>query len=1733
MRLKKTGFKLLLLLLFISISPFITKAATFSFNKLYKGTGSSYGLNTQSIVGLSPIAGTSIQFYQAGAQFSGNSINGTLTYYDNNNQLQTIYGNLNRQDKSGNVSQSFYFIVSNAAYTSFTGEAYLFIVPGKESVYSTGATVTTSSDPMAAALNAVVASLNSISLSSASGTDGQTVCKSSAITNITYTTTGATGATFSGLPTGVTGSWASNRVTISGTPSVTGTFNYTVKLTGGSGSGTSTGSITVNPTNTVSLSSAAGTDAQTPNVNSAITNITYTTTGATGASVTGLPAGVTGSWSSNTYTISGTPTASGTFNYTITLTGGCGVVTKTGSITVNPAGSNSIVLSSALGTDAQSFCNGSALTNITYNITGATGATFTGLPTGVTGTWSSNVITITGTPSVTGTFNYTITLTGGVGTVKKTGSIVVSANNTIALSSASGTDAQTPIVGNAITDITYSTTGATGATVTGLPTGVTGSWSSDVFTITGTPTGSVSNTTVYNYTITLTGGCGVVTKAGHIDVNPAGSNTIVLSSATGTDAQTICSNSSITNITYSTTGATGATITGLPAGITGAWASNVVTITGTPSATITSSTTYSYKVSLTGGIGTVETNGTITINPASVAGTIGGSTSICSNNATNTTALSLTGSAGTIQWRSSTDNSNYYDIAGANSSTYNATNVTVTTYYNAAVTNNSCSTVTSGTVSITVVPASVAGSIAGGNVSVCSGSSNSTTLTLSGYTGTIQWQSSTNNSTFTNITGATSATYTASNVNTTTYYRAVVINGACSSDITSSVSITASQCIVANPDNNSTSVKVPVSGNVSTNDKISSGTNYGTPAPLTSNPTGATITINEVTGNYTFTGILPGKYSYYIPVCASGQTTGCVTSLLQITVLDPTIPNNAPVANSDLATTNLNTAVTTTILSNDKSGNIGTILNPSSVSIVLQPLNGTVVVNTNGSLTYTPTNGFTGTDSLLYNICDNATPANCATTYVYYTVLASGAASETTAADDYAYVSNNKTGTASVSGNVLTNDKNTANSALTASIITTPTATQGKITFNTDGTFTFVPTLGFSGPVDVVYNACTSDITPSCAKATLHIIVNPPPTINPDFNSTNVNTPVPGSINTNDVIPAGTNYGTPSPSSKNPTGATLTLNATTGTYTFTASKPGKYIYMISVCAASQTTGCPLSPLEITVLDPNRTDNPPVANNDYSTTQLNTPVTTLILSNDKPGNKNTVLDVTSITINTNPKNGTAKTDIKSITTASQSTKSNSTTVHIGSIIYTPNTDFAGLDSLVYTVCDNASPSNCEVATVYYTISTSSVTNVLVANDDYNSSINRTPATGNVLTNDDYGGATLTAALVTGPTASQGILVFNADGTYIFTPTLGFSGPVDIIYQACSGTTCVNATLHILVQLFPPDPPVVKNATYVAGNSSNPINVKSLVTSTPTGTTLKWCDPTGTTCTSTPPLIPNTPGTYIWCVKSVDSVTLLSSTCAMDTVIIIAPYSIMDISKSATSVKLNPDGSSLVTFVMKATNKTDASLDSVYIKDDLSKTFNTTKGITVYSLDVFGGLVKNYGYDGIANIDLVSAASKIASKKTDSLILKVLIESPDVNGNLINIATLSGKSKYGKLSVASNDPVLNPSDSTRRTPTGFEIPKADIIIAGGFSPNQDGMNDKWIIVRPFGTTISVKVFNRWGNIVFGDDNYKHDWDGRGQGNFIGDYVPEGTYFYMVDAIDANGNVKKFAKTLTIVR
>ncbi|HSD14383.1 MAG TPA: PKD domain-containing protein, partial [Flavobacterium sp.] len=477
------------------------------------------------------------------------------------------------------------------------GVQYTFTPPGCSATIAVSNTVT-------------VTPLPAIALSSAAATTTQTVCQNVGITAITYNVSNATGATVSGLPTGVTGSYAAGVFTISGTPTASGTFNYTVTTTGGcTPAATATGTITVTPLPAIVLSSAAATTTQTVCQNIGITAITYTVTNATGATVSGLPTGVTGSYAAGVFTISGTPTVSGTFNYTVTTTGGCTpAATATGTITVTV--SPTLTLTSAVATTGQTICQNVAIATITYAVGGgATGATVSGLPTGVTGNYAAGVFTISGTPTASGTFNYTVTTTGGCApAATATGTITVTPLPAIVLSSAAATTTQTVCQNIGITAITYTVSNATGATVSGLPTGVTGSYAAGVFTISGTPTASGT----FNYTVTTTGGCApAATATGTITVTPL--PIIALSSAAATTTQTVCQNVGITAITYTVTNATGATVSGLPTGVTGSYAAGVFTISGAP----TASGTFNYTVTTTGGCTPAATaSGTINVNPS-------------------------------------------------------------------------------------------------------------------------------------------------------------------------------------------------------------------------------------------------------------------------------------------------------------------------------------------------------------------------------------------------------------------------------------------------------------------------------------------------------------------------------------------------------------------------------------------------------------------------------------------------------------------------------------------------------------------------------------------------------------------------------------------------------------------------------------------------------------------------------------------------------------------------------------------------------------------------------------------------------------------------------------------------------------------------------------------------------------------------------------------------------------
>ncbi|KAB1155727.1 fibronectin type III domain-containing protein [Flavobacterium luteum] len=122
---------------------------------------------------------------------------------------------------------------------------------------------------------------NGITLTSGAGTNSPTTPVTIPMLNITFATTGATGATFSGLPLGVIGTWASGAVTISGTPTTVGVYNYTVTTiaAGGCAQKSASGTITTYVCPTFSLLSTTSSSVNVCLGSSSLVTLTATAAG--------------------------------------------------------------------------------------------------------------------------------------------------------------------------------------------------------------------------------------------------------------------------------------------------------------------------------------------------------------------------------------------------------------------------------------------------------------------------------------------------------------------------------------------------------------------------------------------------------------------------------------------------------------------------------------------------------------------------------------------------------------------------------------------------------------------------------------------------------------------------------------------------------------------------------------------------------------------------------------------------------------------------------------------------------------------------------------------------------------------------------------------------------------------------------------------------------------------------------------------------------------------------------------------------------------------------------------------------------------------------------------------------------------------------------------------------------------------------------------------------------------
>jgi gliding motility-associated-like protein len=195
---------------------------------------------------------------------------------------------------------------------------------------------------------------------------------------------------------------------------------------------------------------------------------------------------------------------------------------------------------------------------------------------------------------------------------------------------------------------------------------------------------------------------------------------------------------------------------------------------------------------------------------------------------------------------------------------------------------------------------------------------------------------------------------------------------------------------------------------------------------------------------------------------------------------------------------------------------------------------------------------------------------------------------------------------------------------------------------------------------------------------------------------------------------------------------------------------------------------------------------------------------------------------------------------------------------------------------------------------------------------------------------------------------------------------------------------------------------------------------------------------------------------------------------------------------------------------------------------------------YPITVSGGSDNDYNYIYVAGtlsitkisqtITFTDVPDKLLITNSYTLVatstsgLPALFESKDVTLATISGDLLTGVSK-GNVQIRA----YNSGDQNYNAAETFatvEIYSTHKDIMHLFTPNNDGINDFWELpdLAVWGKC-DVKVYNRWGKLVFEDPNYNNLWDGTSNGAPL----PEGPYYFIIKTENA-GVVKG---TVNIVR
>ncbi|RYE69742.1 MAG: tandem-95 repeat protein, partial [Rhizobiaceae bacterium] len=418
--------------------------------------------------------------------------------------------------------------------------------------------------------------------------------------------------------------------------------------------------------------------------------------------------------------------------------------------------------------------------------------------------------------------------------------------------------------------------------------------------------------------------------------------------------------------------------------------------------------------------------------------------------------------------------------------------------------------------------------------------------------------------------------------------------------------------------------------------------------------------------------------------------------------------NRTPIASAPSITTNEDVSINGTITASDADGDLLTYI------VTTAPVNGTLVLNTNGTYTYTPNANFNGTDSFTIKVSDGK--GGTVTLTIPVTVTSVNDAPVVTPQS----ITTNED--SSVNGTIIATDVD--GDPLTYAVTTAPV--NGTVVINPDGTYTYVPKPNFSGTDSFIVTI--SDGKGGLVTVTITVTVtgiNDAPIATSPAITTVEDTPKTGVITANDVDGDLLTYAV----TTKPANGTVVVNAD-GTYTYipNANFNGTDSFTVTISDGKGGTVTVTIPVTITGFN-----DVPVATSPAITTAEDTPKTGVITASDADG------DFLIYALTTVPTNGTV------IVNAD------------GTYNYTPRPNFNGADSFTVTVSDGKGG----LVTVTINVMVTPVNDVPVAATPVTVGTNKnTPISGQV-TATDVDGDPLT--FTTGTPPANGTVVVNPNGT----------------------------------------------------------------------------------------------------------------------------------------------------------------------------------------------------------------------------------------------------------------------------------------------------------------------------------------------------------------------------------